>query len=132
MHSNFIKLLTVGILASTMTFMPQAFAADKKAQKHDENIEVTQQQVTQEELAAIYVLSEICPSLVKKDQKFDQGYSRLVKDYLPDEQHPEAALINLSKQASFKKVLNEARQDAKKAGDKGNLAVCSDVSNYHS
>ncbi len=47
----------------------------------EENIEVTPlQQVTQQELAAIYVLSEVCPSLVKEQDQFHQGYTKLAKN----------------------------------------------------
>ncbi len=131
MSATFSKLCAFGLLASSMVFTSHTFAAAKET-SHDENIEVTQTQVTKEELAAIYVLSEVCPSLIKEDKKFDQGYARLLKDYLPGENNPATAIKTLSKQSSFKAALKEARQDAKKAGDKGNLGVCQDVSNYHS
>ena len=131
MSSKFAKLCAFGMLVSSMC-LPQAFAADKKVNSGDENIDVTQQQVTKEELAAIYVLSEVCPSLVKQDKNFDEGYARLLKDYIPNENDPAKALKSLSKQKAFKSALKEARLDAKNAGDKGNTEVCQDVSNYQS
>ena len=97
----------------------------------DENIEVTPiQEITQQELAAIHVLSEICPSLVKDQNKFETGFNKLVKDYMPNEQDPNSALQSLVAQAKFKPILQEAQADAKKAGDKKNKAICEDVSTY--
>lgn len=126
-----LKQAALAITLSSLITLPSAYAATAQSEEHAENIEVTQQQVTTEELAAIFVLSEICPALIKKDQAFDQGYSNLLKEYLPQEKNPAASMSNLSKQASFQKALKEARSDAKKAGDTENTEVCKDVLNYN-
>lgn len=98
----------------------------------DANIEVTPiQDVTHQELAAIYVLSEICPSLVSDKKQFDAGYKNLVTEYLASEKDPVAALNLLSKQTSFKPILDEAKSDAKKAGDEKNKAICKEVATYN-
>lgn len=81
---------------------------EKTAEKKTENenvVEVTPSKgTTPEELAAIQVLSEICPSLIgKKDAEFAQGYERLVKDYLPNEADPVAALENVVKTRASRK-----------------------------
>ncbi len=132
MQFKFAKLMAVGLITSSF-LIPQAFAAThSKAKSDEENIDVTQQQVTNEELAAIYVLSEICPKLDGKDSKFDAGYARLVHEYMPNEKNPVSALKKLSQQKSFQPALKEARGDAKKAGDKDNKEICQDVTNYHS
>lgn len=47
-----LKMLTLSLVSASGLFMTHAFAASDK-------IEVTQQQVSKEELAAIYVLSDI-------------------------------------------------------------------------
>ncbi|SPL69908.1 MCR_0457 family protein [Acinetobacter stercoris] len=130
MQSKLVKIATLGILSCSF-FLPQTFAATKKSAE-EENIDVTQQQVTKEELAAIFVLSEVCPKIQGKNTKFTDGYKRLAKDYLPNEKNPVAALQSLSKQASFQEALKQARQDAKNAGEENNKQVCQDVINYHS
>ncbi|MFA3685859.1 hypothetical protein KWF13_01160 [Acinetobacter baumannii] len=136
MKKSLVQSLSVVLL---MTMATVGYAADKKktAEKKTENenvVEVTPKQgTTPEELAAIQVLSEICPSLIgKKDAEFAQGYERLVKDYLPNEADPVAALEKRSKGKSFKKVLKEARNDAKAAGNEQNTLVCQDVKAYQS
>ena len=132
MNNKLLKSLSVFALISTASALSIANAA--KSDEVSENIEVTQQAVTPQELAAIHVLGEVCPKLIDKndEQAFDDGYTRLVKDYMPNESHPETALKKLSKQKSFQSILKEARSDAEKAGDKQNLEVCEDIKAYQS
>ena len=99
-------LKTVGAIALSLTLSQITNA------KKDENIEVTPiQDVTHQELAAIYVLSEICPSQVSDQKQFEVGYKKLVTEYLSKEKDPVAALNLLSKQSSFKSILDEAKAD---------------------
>lgn len=129
--SRIQKLLLAMLVASAGLTTSNAFAASEKtADASHENIEVTQINVTQEELAAIYVLSEICPALLKNKTGFDAGYANLLKDYLPQEKKPADFLSNLSQQGHFKAILKQARDDAKRAGDQANLEICQDVVNY--
>lgn len=135
MQNKLMKLLSLGLVTASFVCAPAAFAkkAEQKVEHKEvpqENIDVTQQTVSKDELAAIYVLSEICPSLIKQDDKYDAGYKRLLKEYMPNEKKPESSLKSLVKQSSFKQALTQARLDAKAAGDKGNTAVCEDVKNY--
>ncbi|MBL8322354.1 MAG: hypothetical protein JNJ93_08800 [Acinetobacter sp.] len=113
-------------------FSPAAFAfAAGSAYAADEKIEVTPTpKVTHQELAAIYVLSEICPNLVSDQAKFQQGYAKLAKEYLPKESSPVNALQQLSKQKSFSKILGEAQSDAAKAGAEKNKAICQELTTY--
>ena len=97
----------------------------------EENIEVTpMHNVTNHELAAIYVLSEICPSMVSDQAKFNAGYQKLAKEYLPTENNPVARLELLSQQANFKSILAEAQNDAKAAGDDKNQQICEELTSY--
>lgn len=132
MQKQWFGFLSAGLVSASLAFAPTAFAEKTKTNDIKENIEVTQQSVTKDELAAIYVLSEVCPALVKQDDQFKTGYNNLLKDYLPQEKTPETALKTLVKQSSFKDALKQARADAKTAGDKGNHKVCSDVKDYQS
>ena len=127
MKLSMFKSLSLGLLTTALMTLSVTHAATQQ----DENIEVTpNQKITQQELAAIYVLSEVCPSLVKENDQFKKGYAKLAQEYLPQEQDPVNALQKLSKQKNFKSILAEARSDAKKAGDSKNLQICQDVSTY--
>lgn len=88
--------------------------------------------VTQEEIAAVNVLNEICPKILGKNQNFDAGYRRLLGDLLPDFQDPVTALKALQDDQDYQQKLAEARQDAKKASVEDNREVCLDVVQYQS
>ncbi|WEV48049.1 MULTISPECIES: MCR_0457 family protein [Acinetobacter] len=125
------RLLTVlfaGLIATTASTL--TLAKEKKSNDDATNIDVTPNQggVTQEELAAIYVLSEICPGYgFKKDEAYQSGYAELVKENMPGIQDPVRALQIRAKQKDFKPFLTQARADAKKAGDNQNKEICKEI-----
>lgn len=126
MNLNVMKKVILAIYGSSLIAIGSAHAANK-----DENIEVTPlQQVTQQELAAIYVLSEVCPSLVSDQSQFENGYNTLAKEYLPQQKNPTEYLKKLSKEKKFKPILAEAQADAKKAGKAKNQEICKELSTY--
>ncbi len=126
MNLNVMKKVILAVCGSSLIAIGSAHAANK-----DENIEVTPlQQVTQQELAAIYVLSEICPSLVSDQSQFENGYNTLAKEYLPQQKNPTEYLKSLSKEKKFKPILAEAQADAKKAGKAKNQEICKELSTY--
>ena len=126
MNLNVMKKVILAVCGSSLIAISSAHAANK-----DENIEVTPlQQVTQQELAAIYVLSEVCPSLVSDQSQFENGYNTLAKEYLPQQKNPTEYLKSLSKEKKFKPILAEAQADAKKAGKAKNQEICKELSTY--
>lgn len=126
MNLNVMKKVILAVCGSSLIAIGSAHAANK-----DENIEVTPlQQVTQQELAAIYVLSEVCPSLVSDQSQFENGYNTLAKEYLPQQKNPIEYLKSLSKEKKFKPILAEAQADAKKAGKAKNQEICKELSTY--
>lgn len=126
MNLNVMKKVILAVCGSSLIAIGSAHAANK-----DENIEVTPlQQVTQQELAAIYVLSEVCPSLVSDQNQFENGYNTLAKEYLPQQKNPAEYLKSLSKEKKFKPILAEAQADAKKAGKAKNQEICKELSTY--
>ena len=126
MNLNVMKKVILAVCGSSLIAIGSAHAANK-----DENIEVTPlQQVTQQELAAIYVLSEVCPSLVSDQSQFENGYNTLAKEYLPQQKNPTEYLKSLSKEKKFKPILAEAQADAKKAGKAKNQEICTELSTY--
>ena len=128
MKSSMFKSLSLGLLTTALMTVSVTHAATQQ----EENINVTPtQKITQQELAAIYVLSEVCPSLVKDDAQFERGYSKLAQEYLPQEKDAVSALSTLSKEKKFKSSLAEANTDAKKAGDSKNKEICQELTTYN-
>ena len=65
-----------------------------------------------------------------RDRNDRFGLETLAQEYLPNSQQAVTTLNELAQQQSFKAVLDEARQDAKKAGNKVNKSICEEVSVY--
>jgi len=125
MKNPIFQALTFYAISAATLLGTSAFAAD-------ENINVTPtQQVTKQELAAIYVLSEICPSMVKDKSQFNQGYTKLVTEYMPGQRNPVESLNQMAKQNDFRNILAEAQSDAKKAGKKKNQVICNELTTYN-
>lgn len=125
MKNPIFQALTFCAISVATLLGTSAFAAD-------ENINVTPtQQVTKQELAAIYVLSEICPSMVKDKSQFNQGYTKLVTEYMPGQRNPVESLNQMAKQNDFRNILAEAQSDAKKAGKKKNQVICNELTTYN-
>ena len=124
---KFTALKTTSLALLTALTFSLTHAEESK----DENIEVTPNQtVTQQELAAIFVLSEICPKLVDNKDGFEQGYAKLAQEHLPEEKDAVSALMKLSKSKSFKPILAEAKSDANNAGDDKNKEICQELTTY--
>lgn len=118
-------------MASLALLTTLTFSFSHAEESKDENIEVTPNQtVTQQELAAIYVLSEICPSLVENKDGFEQGYAKLVQEHMPEEKNAVDALAKLSKAKAFKPILAEAKLDAQNAGNDKNQEICQELTSY--
>ncbi|MDT0197755.1 MULTISPECIES: MCR_0457 family protein [unclassified Acinetobacter] len=125
MKNPIFQALTFCAISAATLLGTSAFAAD-------ENINVTPtQEVTKQELAAIYVLSEICPSMVKDKSQFNQGYTKLVTEYMPGQRNPVESLNQMAKQNDFRNILAEAQSDAKKAGKKKNQVICNELTTYN-
>ena len=78
MKKNVFKIAGLSFLLASSVFTSTAFAKDKKAESEQIEVTPTSDNVTPQELAAIYVLSEVCPSLIGKDLKFNKAYENLV------------------------------------------------------
>ncbi|MBF7682099.1 hypothetical protein I2F27_01935 [Acinetobacter sp. B5B] len=118
-------------MSSILLALPVSSLYAKATETEDKNIDVTPQQtgVTDEELAAIYVLSELCSDYgFKKDPNYRSGYAELLKENMPGIQNPMNALQMRTKQKDFKPFLEQARQDANKAGEAENKEICKEIS----
>lgn len=132
MTKNVLKTLGLSFLLTSTAFSATTYAAEKKSETEKIEVTPTSENVTQQELAAIYVLSEICPPLIGKDLKFNKAYDNLVKAYLDNDPKAVDVLNKRAKSKDFQAALTEARNDAKAASDEDNRQICDDVRNYYS
>lgn len=102
-----------------------ASAKTTKTAAKPDGIEVSPtQQSSMQEVAAIQVLSEICPQIIGKNKNFDTGYHLLLSDFLPGFKDPELALQALNENDDYQTVLKQARDDAAHATRENNREVC--------
>lgn len=119
--SHLLKLISAMALTLSLSSITQA----------NDDMEVTpEQQMTKQEFAALYVISEICPNMVSNPSNFQNGLSQLLQQYLPDEKNPVEALKQMVTQADFSAILQEAENDAKTAGKEKNLEICEELAVY--
>ena len=118
----------IGLLCGSSLGISLAYA-ETPAEK-SENIDVSpdHNSTTPQELAAIYVLSELCSSYgFDKEPGFKEGYATLVQENMPDEKDPVNALAQRAQQKDFQAYIREAQSDAKKAGEQQNKDICNEI-----
>lgn len=127
-----LKKLTLSLISASCLLASPAFAAsDKKAKAvHEENIDVSQDQISLEEIATVYNLSKLCPSLVDDKTKFEKAYEIELKKVLPNEANPKTAVQSLVKQSDFKQKLKEVQNASAKFSKKENTEMCQEVADY--
>jgi hypothetical protein len=134
--TNFYWVKTIVIAAicasgvAIVNAAPGTTAASQTANKGDKVEFKSSLPVTQEEIAAVDILGEICPKLIGNSKKFDEGYRHLLRDLMPNIDQPHLALKALAEDAEYQTKLKEARADANRATVKDNRAVCQDILTY--
>ena len=84
--------------------------------------------VTQEEIAAVNVLGEICPKILGNDPHFKTGYAKVLGDMLPATiKDPVLALDALKDDREYQAILQQARVDASKYSLQKNREVCQEI-----
>ena len=131
MKTHFFKQLGVSLLIMAGICSSSTFAANQTSTAEKIDVTPTVDNVSPQELAAIYVLSEICPALTNKDKSFDQAYENLAKSYLDNQADAVALLKKRAKSKAFKPILKEARADAKAASEQTNRNICNEVIQYY-
>ncbi len=103
-------------------------AADPKSQVTVEGAAST----SQEEIAAVDVLNEICPNILGTNNttNFKKGYSGLVHYLLPTIKYPVEAVAAMHTDPDYMKIYSNARVQALAQKPEDNREVCLDVLNY--
>lgn len=127
------KQLFSGMMLAALACIHSSYASEDNQANNSVNEVNLVQQSTDDELAAIYVMSEFCPSLLEPNQQegFAKGYQQLVEEYLPEQQQAVSYLKLLSGQKSFEAVLKQAKSDVEQAGDLKNVEICRDLVTYY-
>lgn len=129
MHMS-LKMLSIGLISVSSFLITPAFAASKKNQTQEQNIDVSQSQASLEEIATVYNLSKLCPSLVKDKLTFEKAYDVELKKVLPNEADPKTYVQTLAKQKNFQAKLKEVQKASAKFSKKENTEMCQEVADY--
>lgn len=88
---------------------------------------------TMEEIAAMDVLRELCPSLLPTQQHaaFRKGLTIALKQMMPGLSNPLLALDSLQSDAGYQELYRQARADASAATAADNRQICQDILSYN-
>ncbi|WP_410211712.1 MCR_0457 family protein [Aquirhabdus sp.] len=87
---------------------------------------------SQEEIATIDVLNEICPQILgtNNNKNFHKGYTNLLTELLPSIQDPVLAVASMHTDPDYMKILASARTRTLAEKTEDNRDVCLDVLHY--
>jgi len=128
-----LLLLSSSYAASTDKNTNKATTSKVIDSKAQVEVEGDQGQGTsQEEIATIDVLNEICPKILgtNNNKNFSKGYNNLITHMLPSIKHPVAAVQAMHTDADYMKIYDNARVNALKEKEDDNREVCLEVLHY--
>jgi hypothetical protein len=90
------------------------------------------QGTSQEEIATVDVLNEICPKIIgtNNNKNFSKGYNNLITHMLPSIKKPVAAVKAMHTDPDYMKIYDNARIRALKEKEDDNRDVCLEVLHY--
>ncbi len=87
--------------------------------------------ITKHEIAVMQVLAEICPPMLKNNQKqrFYKSYNLQLRELMPSLEDPKAAIQYLSTQQDYRKILQSMRNWTMEFDKQENKALCEGLAN---
>lgn len=124
-----ISLLVVSVVLTGMGSYAQAATPDDNKIA----IDMSDLSATKNEIAVLQVLSEICPTMLGKNQQqgFANAYNVELKKLMPSLSDPKQAIQYLSTQQDYKQILADTRQWTLSYPKSENKAICTDLATYH-
>lgn len=123
------KLGMVGLLAGLPLLSQVANAAGNVSTTIP--VDMSGINITQHEIAVMHVLSEICPPMLRGNQKqrFFNSYNAKLHQLMPTLDDPRAAIQYLSTQQDYREVLQTIRVWTMQFSKKDNRLLCQDMAN---
>ncbi len=123
-------LLSICIVSNSYAATHQA-ASSKAASPAQVTVEKAAS-TSQEEIAAVDVLNEICPNLLgtNNNKNFQKGYRSLIAYLLPTIKYPVEAVAAMHSDPEYMKIYSDARVQALAQKPDDNREVCLDVLRY--
>jgi len=127
------KTLTATCLS--MLLITSSYAATKHSKAVENSGQVVVEDTkgtSQEEIAAVDVLNEICPQILgqNNNKNFRKGYSNLLRELLPSIKNPVLSVQSMHTDSDYMNILENARTKAVAEKLEDNREVCLEVLHY--
>src|SRR5690606_465518 len=113
----------IGVTTIAMTMLTGSLRAASAAEDLSAEVDLT----TQEDLASVQALTELCPGIVGQNAQLDQNAQKLISQYLTDYSDKSMTYQKLQADQQYQSVLQQARQEAKQITKDEHQAVCNDL-----
>lgn len=109
-------------LCLTAFFSHPALASDLATEENNT--------IVKEDIASAQVTSEVCPTLLGQNAKFDSTIQRLIQTYLEEYSEQGMTYAQLQADSEYQSILAETRQGAKQTSQDEQKAACEEVLSY--
>lgn len=112
-----------------------AVKSNKSAHKAANNGQVVVEDTkgtSQEEIAAVDIMNEICPQILgqNNNKNFQKGYNNLLHELLPSIKSPALSVQAMHTDSDYMNILNNARAKASAESIEDNREICLDILHY--
>lgn len=123
------KVGLAGLITSVTMLSQASFAANNPATTIP--LDMSGINITKHEIAVMQVLSEICPPMLRGNQKqrFYKSYNVQLHELMPSLEDPKAAIQYLSTQQDYRQILQGIRSWTMGFSKQDNKALCEDLAN---
>ena len=85
--------------------------------------------IVKEDIAAIQVLTEVCPALTSNNPKIQTAIQGMTQTFLKDLQNASTTIEQLKQDAEYQKIYKEAQADATSVEQSEQKSACEDLLN---
>ena len=123
------KVSIAGLIASVAMLSQTTNAAPNTATTIP--LDMSGMNITKHEIAVMQVMSEICPPMLKGNQKqrFYKSYNMQLRELMPSLEDPKAAIQYLSTQQDYRQILQGMRSWTLSFAKQDNKELCEDMAN---
>ncbi|MBC7751533.1 MAG: hypothetical protein H7Z73_07405 [Candidatus Saccharibacteria bacterium] len=135
MHPIHFAIKTLTAAGISILLITPSYAATKPDSANSNSAQVVVENAkgtSQEEIATIDVLNEICPQILGQNntKNFRKGYSNLLRELLPSIKNPVLSVQSMHTDPDYMNILANARTKAFAEKVEDNREVCLEVLHY--
>ena len=116
--SSVLRLVLTSIILSTSSQISLANEDLSTAEKNS---------IVKEDVAAMQVLKDYCPTVIGKNAKFDQNVQNLLAEYLNEYSDNSMTLQKLQQDVEYQKILKETQKSLNETSIDDNKFACEEI-----